>query len=173
MGKHTDSVPDMFGPYTRALWDEFARRHLAGDFEQPISAAAFDNGVPYKGGVDFAQAEDRMAVYLFGSRAGKSFTQRTGNTRMTTAEKIKVMQAQMDGAAIQIRPRRRADLKWEIFPGTPDWNWSKMEYRIKPELLRRWFIRIDDLIGYASKAEAEVVAHSIGGSVVEMMEVLP
>jgi hypothetical protein len=60
--------------------------------------------------------------------------------------------------------------------GSPTWNWHNCEYRIKPEPLkpmRRWFIRVGGHIGYVNRADAENVARGIGGTVVEMVEVLP
>jgi acyl-homoserine lactone acylase PvdQ len=49
---------------------------------------------------------------------------------MTTEEKIKVMQAFVDGKDVQYR-----DPQTGMFfsAGGPNWNWGRYEYRIKPE----------------------------------------
>ena len=49
---------------------------------------------------------------------------------MTTEEKIKVMQAHIDGEYIEFRIK--GEEVWEDC-GIPAWNWQEFEYRIKPE----------------------------------------
>ena len=49
------------------------------------------------------------------------------------ATKIKVMQAALDGEEIQYKLSRK---KWESYiDGAPSWNWSCIDYRIKPKSL--------------------------------------
>jgi len=48
----------------------------------------------------------------------------------TTQEKIAVMQAFIDGAAIESRSRSEADCWMRL--GDPCWNWEMCEYRVKP-----------------------------------------
>lgn len=52
---------------------------------------------------------------------------------MTTAEKIKVMQAYEDGKQIQKVTRGEEDWKdWDV-SWEPTWNWDTFDYRVKPE----------------------------------------
>lgn len=50
---------------------------------------------------------------------------------MTTEEKIKIMQAYVDGKQIQATPKK-CD-RWAICVNEPTWDWYKYEYRIEPE----------------------------------------
>lgn len=50
---------------------------------------------------------------------------------MTTAEKIAVMQAHIDGEYIEFRIK--GEKLWEDC-GIPAWNWQEFEYRTKPKL---------------------------------------
>ena len=61
----------------------------------------------------------------------------------TTAEKIAVMQAAIDGKAIEYRPPDYKD--WHTLTH-PSWNWERCEYRVKPEpkvtYFRTYFYRL-------------------------------
>ena len=58
---------------------------------------------------------------------------------MNTREKIAVMQAFVDGKAVEIRVHRPCNLtrsRWrgQVMDATsPSWDWFNFEYRIKPE----------------------------------------
>jgi hypothetical protein len=55
------------------------------------------------------------------------------NVYLSTAEKIKVMQAYIDGRLIEIRVRHSNGL-WKPLNRALDsiqWNWEKNEYRVK------------------------------------------
>jgi hypothetical protein len=58
---------------------------------------------------------------------------------MTTEDKIKVMQAHLDGAKIEVRDRNTYD-PWRLAI-TPVWDWYHYEYRVKPEP-REFYINI-------------------------------
>lgn len=50
----------------------------------------------------------------------------------TLAEKIAVMQAAVDGAAIQACSKRSPETGWNEV-STPSWDWHAVDYRVKPE----------------------------------------
>lgn len=52
---------------------------------------------------------------------------------MNTQEKIAVMQAYLDGKAIQFF--EECDGKWYHITSAPSWNWSLVTYRIAPPKL--------------------------------------
>lgn len=52
---------------------------------------------------------------------------------MTTAGKIAVMQAYVDGKPIQIRATRKNKSDWIDSYGEPHWDWDFFAYRVKPE----------------------------------------
>ena len=54
------------------------------------------------------------------------------STKMTTKEKIAVMQAYEDGKKIQIYFKASGWTDWDVSWG-PVWDWDKHDYRIKPE----------------------------------------
>ena len=54
----------------------------------------------------------------------------TREKETTIAEKISVMAAYENGAAIQVRNRKHADI-WANCP-LPQWNWYDFDYRITP-----------------------------------------
>ena len=56
--------------------------------------------------------------------------------RTGTTEAIKIMQAWLDGKAIEGRSRAIepwAIEGWEPIIGDPQWDWARFDYRIKPE----------------------------------------
>lgn len=53
---------------------------------------------------------------------------------MKTEEMIEVMQAFVDGKAIQIRQRGNED--WQGIT-TPLWDWSSYSYRIRPKVIKK------------------------------------
>lgn len=50
---------------------------------------------------------------------------------MNTKDKIKIMQAWVDGKKIEVFDRGCND--WEVLTTEPNWNWLNGDYRIKPE----------------------------------------
>lgn len=65
---------------------------------------------------------------------------------MTTAKKIAVMQAHIDGEYIEFRVK--GEKLWEDC-GIPAWNWQEFEYRTKPKLKKptyRPYINTDEMI---------------------------
>lgn len=46
----------------------------------------------------------------------------------TTAYKASVMQARLQGADIEVRPR--SSLEWRLTTVEPSWNWVKLDYRV-------------------------------------------
>jgi hypothetical protein len=50
---------------------------------------------------------------------------------MNLKHQIEVMQAAMDGAAIQWKYKYADSDDWDDAP-TPNWNWGEYDYRIKP-----------------------------------------
>lgn len=56
---------------------------------------------------------------------------------LTTLEKVKVMQAFIDGKDIEISNHKGG---WEIFECIPVWNWVSNEYRIKPPPLKEIWV---------------------------------
>ena len=58
-------------------------------------------------------------------------------TKEKTKEAIKVMQAYVDGAEIELRSKYNPEDTWET--EEPNWTWSKFDYRIKSApKLRPW-----------------------------------
>ena len=53
-------------------------------------------------------------------------------TREETAERIKVLQAFVDGKAIEERRISFDHTEW-VDNNNPEWRWDKFDYRIKPE----------------------------------------
>lgn len=81
--------------------------------------------------------------------------------KASTAEKILVMQAYVDGKIIQCARAEADSSKWWV-PVSPSWNWTVYKYRIKPELLEKWVIVYGDGSWgsvYATKEEAEEDAY--------------
>lgn len=60
----------------------------------------------------------------------------------TTAEKIAVMQAHLDGKTIQYRSKTSAG-NWFSHPN-PEWNWEDCEYRVKTEPRVIWVNEYSD-----------------------------
>jgi hypothetical protein len=58
----------------------------------------------------------------------------------STAEKIAIMQAFLDGKTIEAKdPFGSGDKgKWIILEGEPNWQWGQLHYRIKPEPKEIW-----------------------------------
>lgn len=56
----------------------------------------------------------------------------------TTAEKIAVMQAHIDGKAIECSRQDGNKSQWSTIATAPSWNWDWWEFRIKPEPRRVW-----------------------------------
>ena len=59
-------------------------------------------------------------------------------SRKETAERIKVMQAFVDGKAIEERRISFDHTEW-VDNNNPEWRWDKFDYRIKPESKYRPF----------------------------------
>ena len=83
--------------------------------------------------------------------------------RKETEEAIKVMQAFVDGAELEIRSRGYPT--WESAATTTIcWSWDRIEYRIKPKPLEVWVtVRNGDNKPagvYASKNDAETCLRS-------------
>lgn len=57
---------------------------------------------------------------------------------MTTADKIRVMQAHMEGKPIEVRPVTMGR-EWSPAPD-PVWNWLDNTYRVKPEPREFWLV---------------------------------
>jgi len=51
----------------------------------------------------------------------------------TTAEKIAIMQAYVDGKTIEVRMRKYSDRYEWLHITVPSWDWSNCAYRVKPE----------------------------------------
>lgn len=67
---------------------------------------------------------------------------------MTIAEKIKIMQAAIDGAEIEYMKLLPAGGSW-YGNSAPAWNWGAYEYRIKPKAKRKlylWDVENNDVI---------------------------
>ena len=54
---------------------------------------------------------------------------------MNTKERIEVMQAYLDGKAIEVK--NKIDHKWVRVWIEPQWDWSTYEYRIKPKKMQK------------------------------------
>ena len=68
----------------------------------------------------------------------------TREKETTIAEKISVMAAYENGAAIQVRNRKHADI-WANCP-LPQWNWDDFDYRITPRPTYRPFMNKEEFI---------------------------
>ncbi|MDO4800918.1 MAG: hypothetical protein Q4A15_02010 [Prevotellaceae bacterium] len=81
---------------------------------------------------------------------------------MTTEEKIKVMQAHIDGEYIEFRIK--GEKLWEDC-GIPAWNWQEFEYRTKPKLKRptyRPYKDTDEMIAdYKERFKVDVPPYAI------------
>lgn len=60
------------------------------------------------------------------------------NSRKETAEHIKILQAFVDGKAIEERRISFDHTEW-VDNNNPEWRWDKFDYRIKPESKYRPF----------------------------------
>ena len=70
--------------------------------------------------------------------------------KTTTAEKIAVMKAAMDGKKIQYRNHDYEQLIWRDTISEPLWDFRTTEYRVKPvEPLRCWVV-VSNRPSYAS-----------------------
>jgi hypothetical protein len=49
----------------------------------------------------------------------------------TTAEKVAIMQAHVDGKVIEYRPKFSSSMEW-LRVVDPTWSWGNTDYRIKP-----------------------------------------
>ena len=56
----------------------------------------------------------------------------------TTAEKIEVMQAFVDGKKIEALPGIGGNGKWVDWQD-PNWDWDCCDYRVKPQEPREWW----------------------------------
>lgn len=68
----------------------------------------------------------------------------------TLKEKIAVMQAALEGKAIQCRLDSGTDLPWRTSDCVPDlsWNWDVFDYRIAPKpTKKRVPLTMEDLVG--------------------------
>lgn len=81
----------------------------------------------------------------------------------TLKEKIKVMQAALDGKEIEYRNYpydERHTWSWSSFVGNGGlvWNWPNVDYRIKPEPIERWYNKFSGYpmsTTYDTKEQAE------------------
>lgn len=64
---------------------------------------------------------------------------------MTTKEKIKVMQAFIDGKQIQCMPKNGTDWHNVIVPD-PTWDWERWDFRVKPELEYISYKNTDEMV---------------------------
>lgn len=95
---------------------------------------------------------------------------------MTTEEKIKIMQASLEGKEIEVALQR--DPSYWFLTETPRWNWEAYVYRIKPEQPKpkyRPFKNIDEAFQATKerKEGAEAMVEKIrkvlnGADVIEM-----
>ena len=70
-----------------------------------------------------------------------------------TAERIKVMQAFVDGKAIEERRISFDHTEW-IDNNNPEWRWDKFDYRIKPESKYRPFRNIQECLSEMLKHQS-------------------
>lgn len=66
-------------------------------------------------------------------------------SRKETAERIKVLQAFVDGKAIEERRISFDHTEW-VDNNNPEWRWDKFDYRIKPESKYRPFANTQECI---------------------------
>jgi len=94
---------------------------------------------------------------------------------MDTKEKIKVMQAYLEGKTIQFRLWKEDDFTDWGSDAEPQWNWGAVEYRVKPEPLELWVNIYDNgaVLTYKSEEEARGnVGTKIDRVAVHMREVI-
>ncbi len=88
----------------------------------------------------------------------------------STADKMAVMAAYIEGKAIQARTHFSDE--W-VDCYDPSWTWEYVIYRIKPEGPRTWFVAVlpgdTEPVGYAYKSREE--AERRGGTQCEVVEV--
>lgn len=79
-------------------------------------------------------------------------------SKQSTIDKIKVMQAYVDGEVIEFLHEYYSEsIPWAITGDQgqdPDWNWNKTRYRIKPTAIKMTVAELSKQLGY----EVEVVA---------------
>jgi hypothetical protein len=66
-------------------------------------------------------------------------------SRKETAERIKVLQAFVDGKAVEERRISLDHTEW-VDNNNPEWRWDKFDYRIKPESKYRPFANAEECI---------------------------
>jgi len=51
--------------------------------------------------------------------------------KLSTQDKIKIMQHYVNGGALEVRYYDEAPNNWYDVIGEPDWNWEMLEWRVK------------------------------------------
>ena len=75
----------------------------------------------------------------------------------TLKEKIEVMKAALDGKEIEHTWMNQDDWILTQTQPHPDFNWQKMDYRIKPEPMEFW-VNVSSDFGFRTKEEALLTA---------------
>jgi hypothetical protein len=93
---------------------------------------------------------------------------------MTTQEKIDVLTAYRDGKQIQTRERGIHDSEWSE-TASPTWDFSRAEYRVKPEPRRIWvnsYAKQYTSFYFNSKMKADALAGPGRTECIEFVEVI-
>jgi len=88
---------------------------------------------------------------------------------MTDAEIIAVVKAHMDGKSIEHRARNSNNAPW--LTSTPNWSFSDLDYRVKPEPREWWINRYADAYGDRVYATEELADNGASFSRLECIHV--
>jgi hypothetical protein len=93
----------------------------------------------------------------------------------TTAEKIAVMQAYVEGKEIQFcESGKETWLDLNLQDSEPRWNWERCDYRVKPKPREWWFVDVyqSPLFDSREAAEEHRQVLRFHGMVIHVLEVL-